>query len=54
MLHTGLRLFKEAKERDSLGRVSYLFSLNLLKRYVHWVLEGIHVLITPLPDFTVG
>lgn len=47
VLHAGLRLFKEAKERDSLGRVSIFFSLNLF-----WKMN--HVLIIPLPDFTVG
>lgn len=29
VLHAGLRLFKEAKERDSLGRVSIFFSLSI-------------------------
>jgi hypothetical protein len=49
----GLRLFKEAKERDSLGRVGIFFTLNLLKRYFGFI-EGNHVLMILLHDFTVG
>jgi hypothetical protein len=53
VLHAGLRLFKEAKERDSLGRVGIFFTLNLLKRYFGFI-EGNHVLMILLHDFTVG